>query len=316
MPIESVNEKCQLLSKMFDEDKPDTFDRWKTISESILLAQKEKEALEDLTEFPTFKTPRFLDQYAEQRNRENIPTSPVSDPKGAVEEGEGEGTKEDTVGDDSNESDSPISPPAAGLMDDAYVQTNKEKQQEKGKEKVENIVKVFFPVYANFHYYLVVHWMKKNTIEIIDNNKPHKDMDPFEKYDIDIGLMKDMFEAYFIEKKMLDILENINKSLINFLHLEWATSTNKKDCGVYLMRHMETYVGKKGSEWDIGFSARSVKIPQILRGRYCYTMISSIYNNQRSPMLQLAHDWIEANMDKLLELNNKYTELFSRRKKK
>ncbi|KAG6383070.1 hypothetical protein SASPL_157188 [Salvia splendens] len=27
---------------MFDEDKPDTFDRWKTISESILLAQKEK----------------------------------------------------------------------------------------------------------------------------------------------------------------------------------------------------------------------------------------------------------------------------------
>ncbi|KAG6423729.1 hypothetical protein SASPL_114132 [Salvia splendens] len=66
----------------------------------------------------------------------------------------------------------------------------------------------------------------------------------------------------------------------------------------------ETYVGKKGSEWDIGFSARGVKIPHTLRGRYCYTMISSIYNNQRSPMLQLAHDWIEANMDKLLELNN------------
>ncbi|KAG6390960.1 hypothetical protein SASPL_148706 [Salvia splendens] len=157
--------------------------------------------------------------------------------------------------------------------------------------------------------------MKKNTIEIIDNSKPHKDIDPFEKYDIDIGLMKDMFEAYFIEKKMLNISENINKSSLNFLHLEWATSTNKKDCGVYLMRHMETYVGKKGSKWDIGFSARSVKIPQILRGRYCYTMISSIYNNQRSPMLQLAHDWMEANMEKLLELNNKYKKLFSCRKK-
>ncbi|KAG6414416.1 hypothetical protein SASPL_127138 [Salvia splendens] len=136
---------------------------------------------------------------------------------------------------------------------------------------------VFFPVCANFHYYLVVYWMKKNTIEIIDNNKPHKNMDPFEKYDIDIGLMSG------------------------------PQARRKKDCGVYLMRHMETYVGKKGSEWDIGFSARSVKIPHILRGRYCYTMISSIYNNQRSPMLQLAHDWIEANMDKLLELNNKYT---------
>ncbi|KAG6392562.1 hypothetical protein SASPL_146786 [Salvia splendens] len=254
--IEAVNEKCQLLSKMFEEDKLETFDRWKIIFESMLLAQKEKEALEDLAEFPTFKTPRFLDKYAEQGNRENNPTSPVSNPKG-----------------------------------------------------------VFFPVCANFHYYLVVYWMKKNTIEIIDNSKPHKDMDPFEKYDIDIGLMKDMFEAYFIEKKMLNISENINKSALNFLHLEWATSTNKKDCGVYLMRHMETYVGKKGSKWDIGFSARSVKIPQILRGRYCYTMISSIYNNQRSPMLQLAHDWMEANMEKLLELNNKYKKLFSCRKK-
>ncbi|KAG6427450.1 hypothetical protein SASPL_111695 [Salvia splendens] len=52
-----------------------------------------------------------------------------------------------------------------------------------------NDIYVFFPVCANFHYYLVVYWMKKNTIEIIDNHKPHKNMDPFEKYDIDIGLM-------------------------------------------------------------------------------------------------------------------------------
>ncbi|KAG6400935.1 hypothetical protein SASPL_137780 [Salvia splendens] len=96
---------------------------------------------------------------------------------------------------------------------------------------------VFFPVCANFHYYLVVYWMKKNTIEIIDNHKPHKNMDPFEKYDIDIGLMSE------------------------------PQARTKKECGVYLIRHIETYVGKKGSEWDIGFSARGVKIPHILRGR-------------------------------------------------
>ena len=41
-----------------------------------------------------------------------------------------------------NESASPISPPAAGPMDDAQVERNKEKQQEKGKEKEENIVKI------------------------------------------------------------------------------------------------------------------------------------------------------------------------------
>ncbi|KAG6433579.1 hypothetical protein SASPL_105193 [Salvia splendens] len=34
-----------------------------------------------------------------------------------------------------------------------------------------------------------------------------------------------------------------------------------------LIMELKTYVGKKGSEWDIGFSARGVKIPHILRGR-------------------------------------------------
>ena len=46
------------------------------------------------------------------------------------------------MGDDNSESASPISPPAAGPMDDAHVEMNKAKQQEKGKEKEENIVKV------------------------------------------------------------------------------------------------------------------------------------------------------------------------------
>ncbi|KAG6394826.1 hypothetical protein SASPL_145416 [Salvia splendens] len=127
---------------------------------------------------------------------------------------------------------------------------------------------------------------------------------------------KDMFEAYFIEKKMLDISENINKSSINFLPLEWATSKNKEGLWCLFDEAHGDLSWQKGSEWNIGFSVRSVKIPHILRGRYCYTMILSIYNNQRSPMLQLAHDWIKANMDKFLELNNKYTKLFSRRKKK
>ena len=53
-PIESVNEKFVNLST-FLEDKVDNFDNWKTIIESIVTIEKEKEALEDLTEFPTFR---------------------------------------------------------------------------------------------------------------------------------------------------------------------------------------------------------------------------------------------------------------------
>ena len=46
------------------------------------------------------------------------------------------------MGDNNSESASTISPPAASSMDDAHVEMNKAKQQEKGKEKEENNVKV------------------------------------------------------------------------------------------------------------------------------------------------------------------------------
>ena len=61
-PLESVTDKFLHLSKTFLQDKPDTFDHWKTISESIVIAEKEKEVLEDLTEFPTFKFGHFFDE--------------------------------------------------------------------------------------------------------------------------------------------------------------------------------------------------------------------------------------------------------------
>ena len=124
-----------------------------------------------------------------------------------------------------------------------------------------------------------------------------------------------MFEAYFIEKKLLDLSENINKSSFNFVNLEWATTTNIKDCGVYLMRHMETYVGKKDSEWNVGFSAHNIKILQVLRGRYCYNLIESSYNNQRVPILEVADAWMEENKHRLNSLNNKYKKWFVNRKK-
>ncbi|KAG6387267.1 hypothetical protein SASPL_152454 [Salvia splendens] len=421
--VESVGNKFLHLSQSLHQDKPDAIDHWKKVCDSILIAEKEKEALENLTDFPTFKLGDSFDkltldysyslgtniveliykQDEEEINRENFRTSPVCDLISTAVLGSEQTTSpsllshevnaskdantlaspnqkdsvpndttgktaptteapahinidasQDVVGSENKGSESEIQKDLehalqlndACVYDCDFAWATKElflslkphveikagvinawashlsiREKERSTTSLSRIFMtispcVFFPVCANNHYYLVVFWMKKNTIEIIDNSKPPKDMDPLEKYGIDIGLMKDMFEAYFIQKNLLDISENINKSALNVLPLELATSTNKKDCGLYLMRHMETYVGKKGSEWVIGFSSRSINILQVLRGRYCYTLIASCYNNQRLPMLQLANEWIEANMDKMLGLNDKYKKLFNRRNKK
>ncbi|MFS7943085.1 hypothetical protein Hanom_Chr06g00496181 [Helianthus anomalus] len=38
------------------------------------------------------------------------------------------------------------------------------------------------------------------------------------------------------------------------LEMPWRTKNNVIDCGVFLMRHMETYKGVAGKGWECGFS--------------------------------------------------------------
>ena len=125
-----------------------------------------------------------------------------------------------------------------------------------------------------------------------------------------------MFEAYFIENNMTDLSQNIKKSPYKVIPLDWATSTNKEDSGVYMMRHMETYFGRKGRDWDIGFTPRGLKILQVLRGRYCEAMLTSESNKKCMDMICHANIWMNANRKRLSALQNKYKEWFSRRTNK
>ena len=125
-----------------------------------------------------------------------------------------------------------------------------------------------------------------------------------------------MFEAYFKEKNISELSENIKKSSYKVVPLDWATSTNKEDSGIYLMRHMETYFGRKGIEWYVDFSPRGLRILQILRGRYCEAMLTLESNKKCMDMIRDANVWMNANKQRLSALQNKYKELFSRRSNK
>lgn len=46
----------------------------------------------------------------------------------------------------------------------------------------------------------------------------------------------------------------IKKSIPKVLDIPWKTKNNGIDCGVFLMRHMETYKGTSLKEWRCGFS--------------------------------------------------------------
>ncbi|KAG6433577.1 hypothetical protein SASPL_105191 [Salvia splendens] len=201
-------------------------------------------------------------------------------------------------------------PPEWNVQKQGYKWIEKmHEEKEKTPENAERrmtVYQVFFPVFTIGYYYLVVFWMKINKIEIIDSVKPPKAKDPLEKYRIDVGILKDMFETYFKEKNISGLSENIKKSPYKVVPLDWATSTHKEDSGIYLMRHMETYFGRKGREWNIGFSPRGTKILQILRGRYCEAMLTSRSNKKCMDMVRVLDDWMTANKHRLPELQNKF----------
>ena len=67
-----------------------------------------------------------------------------------------------------------------------------------------------------------------------------------------------------------------NRVPIQRLEMPWRNSENKNDCGIYSMRHMETYFGEGIEEWDSGLVAKNNKDQMsILRVRYTCTIIEN-----------------------------------------
>lgn len=64
-----------------------------------------------------------------------------------------------------------------------------------------------------------------------------------------INLQQENFSRYmskFNEKKSLQILQ----APIIRLQMKWRPEINDKDCGIFTLRHMETYMGNGLRSWD------------------------------------------------------------------
>ncbi|KAG6397641.1 hypothetical protein SASPL_143811 [Salvia splendens] len=106
--IKQINDGRTNLSCNIDNDV--AVDNWKVVFDSIRNAEKANETIEDVNEFPTFRLGDFSDKAIEQRNKDNLPTSPVGDPEEVRQSAEeDEQRKENMICDDHNESNSPIS---------------------------------------------------------------------------------------------------------------------------------------------------------------------------------------------------------------
>nr|KAJ0228453.1 hypothetical protein LSAT_V11C100010090 [Lactuca sativa] len=127
------------------------------------------------------------------------------------------------------------------------------------------------------HIYLIVINLKKPAFEVINNGADDVDFDdkygPFFK------------PLYLKEINHVKANEMADKNLTPIrLIMPWRTVYNKKDCGVFAMRHMESYFGEKGSKWKCGLPKEGTsqeKILEKLRMKYTTTILTSEINTKR-----------------------------------
>ncbi|XP_021990989.2 uncharacterized protein LOC110887726 [Helianthus annuus] len=113
-----------------------------------------------------------------------------------------------------------------------------------------NFEMVFIPMLTGQHYYLLFFNLRTRDVFIIDNIEGAAGL---ERYQGNVEKMISTFCRYLrpMHPKIAAQLRNTQPVR---LELPWQTLYNGIDCGIFLMRHMETYNGTHVGHWMCGLS--------------------------------------------------------------
>ncbi|XP_019167566.1 PREDICTED: uncharacterized protein LOC109163267 [Ipomoea nil] len=110
---------------------------------------------------------------------------------------------------------------------------------------------IFFPVLRHEHYFIVYINTISKSVEIIENKMLPKDVTEADKYEDCPSLLMTALKEYLTAEKS-PLLRKIQKLPVSYLAIPWKELDNVIDCGIYVMRHMESYKGNV-QDWDSGF---------------------------------------------------------------
>ncbi|KAG6387330.1 hypothetical protein SASPL_152517 [Salvia splendens] len=85
----------------------------------------------------------------------------------------------------------------------------------------------------------------------------------------------------------------LRKAKTELLEFKWKTNGITEDCGVYAMRHMETYMGTKVNDWKGDLTNKSSKSFQLLCAKFITAMVYSNENKVVDYMMRTATSHLE-----------------------
>ncbi|KAL3622606.1 hypothetical protein CASFOL_034017 [Castilleja foliolosa] len=156
----------------------------------------------------------------------------------------------------------------------------------------EKIELFFFPIIQSDHFYVICINMKWKRVEIIDNSDA-LDNDPIEaKYQHVPATLVELFLKFLVSN---GLKHKAAWKKINYIRLAmpWRDDTNKVDCGVFAMRHMETYMGETVRSWRCGLAKDKPKMLKYMRVKYCAAILGSDINILRDQVLAASKEYYE-----------------------
>ncbi|CAH1427917.1 unnamed protein product [Lactuca virosa] len=151
---------------------------------------------------------------------------------------------------------------------------------------------LFMPFVREFHIFLVVLDFQQPAFWIIDNIK--RDVDTY-------GLLPDVIHSYM--SKYLRSVHHPNAKAFSHVpgqipQLSWSTVHNSTDCGIFTMRHMETFMGGNIRDFKTGFKPESLaQDNQLSRLRVIYLckIINSDYKLLKDSILHQVAEFQKLN---------------------
>ncbi|KAH6775547.1 hypothetical protein C2S52_013108 [Perilla frutescens var. hirtella] len=157
------------------------------------------------------------------------------------------------------------------------------------KHTLRNIDMFFFPVLSREHYYIVCFDMKKREALVIDNSDEREGLDIRQHYGSAPFRLQTVFADYLYTKGLKTKSLTVRRACMSRLEMCWRDSVNNNDCGVYVMRHMETYMGQSVNAWKCNLEKGNLFQLNVLRIKYCGSILASVLNEHAASVERSAN---------------------------
>ncbi|KAH6779521.1 hypothetical protein C2S52_010758 [Perilla frutescens var. hirtella] len=147
----------------------------------------------------------------------------------------------------------------------------------------------FFPVLSRDHYYIVCFDMRKREALVRDNSDEREGVDIRQQYGSAPFRLQTVFADYLYTEGLKTKSLMVRRACMARLEISWRDIDNNNDCGVYVMRHMETYMGQSVNAWKCNLEKGNVFQMNVLRIKYCGSILASGLNEHAASVERSAN---------------------------